>query len=224
LTLFAFAAKLHYMHADVDSGLRERKKAATRLAIEQAAVDIACTEGYEAATAEAISAKADVSLRTFFSYFPSKDLAITGGGLNRIGGDEASRILQDAGADLLKGIARVVEACVAETDPISELMRRRRRLTHQNPRLFHLHVIGEAQFDDWLAEVVAGHLRDHPSRRRLSRRTTVEEEAKLAVMMVSSAAHYQVRRAIEKDIDMVLREKDIEDTIDLMAEIHRKEP
>ncbi|MBN1321082.1 MAG: TetR family transcriptional regulator [Thermoleophilia bacterium] len=212
------------MHDDADSGLRERKKAATRLAIEQAAVDIACTQGYEAATAEAISARAEVSLRTFFNYFPSKDLAITGGGLIQIGEEEAHRTLEDAGADLLKGIARVVEACVVETDPASALMRRRRRLVHQNPRLFHLHVIGEAQFDDWLAEVVAGHLHNHPPRRRLSRRATVEEEAKLAVMMVSSAVHYQVRRAIEKDIDIALSEKDIEDTIDLMAEIHRKEP
>jgi AcrR family transcriptional regulator len=204
-------------------GLRERKKAATRLAIERAAVDIAHEQGYEAATAEAIAAKANVSLRTFFNYFPSKDLAIAGRGLALIDGNLAQRILEDSDADLLKGIARVAEACVGETDPTSELMRRRRRLVHQYPPLFHLHVTANAQFDSWLAKVVADYLANHPSRRRLSRETTVEEEARLAVIMVSSAVHYHVRRAIENDVDVTLSERDIERTIDMMAEIHRKD-
>ena len=79
--MLACSAIMHDMQVCETSGLRERKKAATRLAIERAAVEIACEQGYEAATAEAIAAKADVSLRTFFNYFPSKDVAIVGRGL-----------------------------------------------------------------------------------------------------------------------------------------------
>ena len=85
-------------------------------------------------------------------------------------------------------------------------------------------MIAEARFDRWLAEVVAAHLEDHPSQRRLSGDITVEEEARLAVVMVSSAVHYHVRSAIENDVDVALSEQDIERTIDMMAEIHRKEP
>ena len=211
------------MHDECPIGLRERKKAATRLAIEMAAVDIAYRQGYEATTAEAIATKAEVSLRTFFNYFPSKDVAIGGPGLPRIEGGRAQKILEDAGADLLKGIARVARACVAEADPTSELMRRRRRLIHENPSLFHLHVNADAQFDTWLAGIVAEYLTAHPWRRRLAEQATVEEEARLAVMAVSSAVHYHVRRAIDNDVDIALSEDDIEHTIDMMAQIHRKD-
>jgi AcrR family transcriptional regulator len=209
------------MQYSSEHSLRERKKAATRLAIERAAVDIACDQGYEAATAEAIAAEAGVSLRTFFNYFPSKDTAIVGAGLVRIDEDRARRILEEHGADLLKGIARVARACVAETDPTSTLMRRRRRLIHENPPLFHRHVAADAEFDTWLAAVAAAHLEKHPEQRRLSPETSLEEEAELAVMVVSSAVHYQVRRAIENDSDAALSGKDIERTIDMLAEIQR---
>ena len=213
---------MHCMHDCPDSGLRERKKAATRLAIERAAVEIASEQGYEAATAEAIAARAGVSLRTFFNYFPNKDIAIVGRGMAAIEQDRAYRILEDSGADLLKGVARVSEACAAEADHTSEYMSRRRRLIHENPPLFHPHMTADAEFDNWLAKVVADHLRRHPSRRRLSREATVEEEARLAVAVVSSAVHYEVRRAIENSLDVPLSGKDIEHTIDMMAEIQRK--
>jgi AcrR family transcriptional regulator len=211
------------MHDNCPTGLRERKKAATRLAIERAAVNIAYEQGYEATTAEAIATKADVSLRTFFNYFPSKDIAIGGTGLPPIDESRAHRILEDSGVDLLKGIARVAEACATDANPSSELMRRRRRLTHENPSLFHLHVNAEVQFDGWLAGVVAEHLRMYPWRRRLGEEVAVEEEARLAVTVVSSAVHYHVRRAIENDVDATLSEKDIERTIGMMAQIHQKD-
>lgn len=214
---------MHVMHDSPENGLRERKKAATRVAIETAAVDIAHEKGYDAATAEAIAARAGVSLRTFFNYFPSKDTAIAGESIARLREDEAQKILEDSGGGLLKGIARLVEACVAAGDPRSELTRRRRRLINENPPLFHRHVIAEAEFDTWLVAVVAGHLHDHPSVRRLSGVTTVEEEARLAVVTVSSAVHYQVHLAIENDVDANLSEREIERTIDMMAEIHRQD-
>lgn len=209
-------------HAGI--GLRERKKAETRLAIERAAVEIASTRGYEAATAEAIAARANVSLRTFFNYFPSKDVAIVGSGQALIDDEQAHRILEQAGEGLLKGIARVVEACVAEADPTSELMRRRRRLIHDNPPLLHTRVILDDQFDSWLAKLVADHFRRHPSRRRLTGRVSGDEEARLAVAAVSSAVHYLVRQAIERDIDTDIGAEDIEGAIDMMAGIHRAEP
>jgi AcrR family transcriptional regulator len=206
------------------SGLRERKKAATRLAIEQAAVEIAWEQGYEAATAEAIAGKADVSLRTFFNYFPSKDVAIVGKGLALIDEERAHRVLEESDVDLLKGIVRVAAECGAERGPTTDLMRqRRRRLIHKNPPLFYPQMRGIARFEGWLARIVADHLRTHPSRRRLSGRVTVEEEARLAVAVVSSAVHYLVQQSIERDIDANLGTTDIEQTIDMMAEIHRKD-
>jgi AcrR family transcriptional regulator len=55
------------------SGLRERKKAKTHLAIQEAALRLFRAQGYEATTVEQIAAAAEVSPSTYFRYFPTKE-------------------------------------------------------------------------------------------------------------------------------------------------------
>ncbi|WFR66662.1 TetR/AcrR family transcriptional regulator [Curtobacterium flaccumfaciens] len=64
--------------SDAEPGLRERKRRATRLAIQQAALRIAIEEGLAAVTVDEVSRRADISPRTFFNYFPNKEGAILG--------------------------------------------------------------------------------------------------------------------------------------------------
>lgn len=59
-------------------GRRDRKKQTTRLALKAAALDLVAERGFANVTVEDIAEAADVSVRTFFNYFPSKEAAVLG--------------------------------------------------------------------------------------------------------------------------------------------------
>ncbi|NKN07194.1 TetR family transcriptional regulator [Rhizobium laguerreae] len=58
---------------ETTEGRRERKRRQTRERIEQAAMTLFLQRGFEATTIENITEAADVSKRSFFDYFPSKE-------------------------------------------------------------------------------------------------------------------------------------------------------
>lgn len=59
-------------------GLRERKKLATRLRLHQVALELVARHGLDAVSVDDIAARAEVSPRTFFNYFATKEEAVIG--------------------------------------------------------------------------------------------------------------------------------------------------
>jgi AcrR family transcriptional regulator len=103
---------------DRSEGLRSRKKARTRITIEDAALALFERHGYEATTVEQIAELADVSTTTFFRYFPTKAEVLLSDHGRQLPALHAAIVGRPAGENDLVAVRRAVqEHWVAAIDP-----------------------------------------------------------------------------------------------------------
>jgi AcrR family transcriptional regulator len=136
-------------------GLRERKKAETRLALSAAALRLAEELGPDRVTVEAIAEASGVSPRTFFNYFAHKDDAILG-----ISPDEPSDLLADlvaqpAGEPPLQALRSVVLATAARLEDQADQLWARHTLTQRHPALAVRRTVHYAEVERELVEEIA---------------------------------------------------------------------
>ncbi|BCB77661.1 hypothetical protein Pflav_040710 [Phytohabitans flavus] len=117
-------------------GLRERKKAATRQALHEAAVRLAAEHGVERVTVEAIADAANVSRRTFSNYFNGKEQALLHTDYARMA--RLVELVRDrpAGEAGWTALTRAIEVSVAENadeDPSGGSATARSAATRRSP-------------------------------------------------------------------------------------------
>ncbi len=124
--------------AEETPGRRERKKLATRQALHRAAIELVEERGLANVTVEAITERADVAVRTFFNYFPSKEEAV----LEREP-DRTRRLCQaiadrPASEDPLTVLRQVVSHYLLLRELDSSQLLRRMRMIAREPTLVAL--------------------------------------------------------------------------------------
>lgn len=146
-------------------GLRERKKAATRLALHEAALRLALEHGPDRVTVESIADAASVSRRTFSNYFASKEEAISYGDRLRLG-RLLDRVRAQPDGPPRAALARAAAELVDDGVHPEWLARRRRLGRH--PALVAHHVAAYAAVErDLAAEVARRQGADDPLRARV---------------------------------------------------------
>jgi AcrR family transcriptional regulator len=139
----------------VTSGLRERKKLATRLAIHQAALQLVAERGLEHVAVDDIATRADVSPRTFFNYFPAKDDAVLG--LDPEGAQRHVRALRDRPADesAIEALQAIAMAQAVEMAGETELWPLRLTVIDAHPTLVGRLTAYFGEAERALAEAIA---------------------------------------------------------------------
>jgi AcrR family transcriptional regulator len=122
------------MTGEGEQTLRQRRTAATALNIETHAVALALAHGLDNVTVEMICEASEVSARTFFNYFGTKDNAILGKFVPEIDEEKAREFIASNNPDILSEVIGVVKFPDAlMTNPGLELQRM--KLLNHNPML-----------------------------------------------------------------------------------------
>lgn len=171
-------------------GLRERKRAATRLAITDAARALTAAHGISGFTVEQLCEEVGISRRTFFNYFPGKEDAILGDPTDSIpealakafveGGRKFAPMPQ-SGALTPTLLDDFIELAAAMTERLAmsrkELLRLQQAISSE-PKLMAKATHGTRQAQDAFAQLLAGRERLLPEDRRI----------RLAVSLLSAVA------------------------------------
>lgn len=151
------------------STLRQRKKEATRQALHEAVLRLAMERGLDAVTVDAVADEANVSRRTFFNYFTSKEDALLYG--DRVHVSELLDTLRARPADEPPWHALTVSATLqyADLHEVDPTWLARLQLLRRHPSLLARQMTAAAALEQELADEIAARAPRHPDEPMRSR-------------------------------------------------------
>jgi AcrR family transcriptional regulator len=177
-------------------GLRDRKRVETRQRLESAAVGLVLRDGLEHATVDSISALADVSSRTFFNYFDTKEDAILG--IRDMELDDATvneHLARNDGADVVESTVILLLSVISPSIEGKTLHDQRHEVLRRHPQLFGRHVAQMTRMVDPLIDAVTAILEHDAQGAPVDR-----AEAEVLLSMCGGAVRRSVKEWVELDL------------------------
>ena len=167
--------------------MRERKRLATRQALEEAAVDLALTHGVSGVTVDQVAERADVSRRTFFNYFASLNDALLGRSKIDASVDLVAQLrAKPRGAGAFRDLEDLVLTLADSTLFGGDLFRRRVMVLLANPELAADHLVSTASLFESIIEEVSERLAEE---RGLERSSHSDRLARMLIHLCAAALH-----------------------------------
>lgn len=182
-------------------GLRERKKARTREALQEAATERFARQGFDRTTVEEIAEACEVSPRTFFRYFPTKEdvlFADASAKRERLLAEIAERPPNEAAFTALRAAMRALAADYA--DDRAALVTRS-QIVAESP---HLRAYKAEHQHGWEADVVDALERRAPAQPVPVCREELQLVAAVAVAALRVSLDAWVADAAGPDLDVLV--------------------
>ena len=133
-------------------GRRERKRDVTHQLLRSAALRLGAERGLQKVTVEEIAEAADVSVRTFYDHFPSKENAIVGFDARRVDELRDALAARPASDAPLEALREVLREFLAET---ADEWRLRMEVVKANPAVLTGMLSSFAVYERAMIEVIA---------------------------------------------------------------------
>lgn len=180
---------------DVEISLRERKRAETWSALHSAAARLTLEQGPEKVTVEEIARQANVSPRTFFNYFGTKEDAILGLQEPSINDGWVSDFRVDR--DLLDQTARLLLAVVHSTEGGSPEASQRVQVLQKYPLLRQRRFAYFVKVEQLVQNIVADGITGSARWQAVVQNYPAEDLARMIVLVAGAPLRYAMQQAAD---------------------------
>lgn len=163
-------------------GLRERRKALTAAELEAAAYRLFAERGFDNVTVDDITAEADVSRRTFFRYFASKEDVLLADHFVQLARLREAMAARPADEPIITALRNALLSLTTDFEERKEMIIIRGRIMRDTPSLQARSMVHQKLWEDAMQEMVAERLGVDPVK---DLRPGVVSAATLAAMRVA---------------------------------------